>query len=310
LLAKDRRVGVIAALLLMANPLYRLHAHRSMSDVPCEAFLLVALGLFLWSWRRTWCRGLGVQSILLLPCLAGCSAGLSLLCKFNGFLGLLIVVGWAAIAWAMPGLSVARKAGISAAMIMTIVTALAVSVVLNPFLTARPGGSLSSLARDISNLGLRDRFLFQVDHRVWMSSSQQKEMSHNALYTLSERAKVMVVQGFGRFGPLGPSESDSTVRFDYHQDWGIFGWAPLVLYGLVESIRLALSQIRSSRPPTGAALILWAAVAWTVVTLYLPMAWDRYLLPIQSGNALLGAMAVSSIWDKFIRRGPVAEPGT
>ena len=37
--------GTIAAILLMLNPLYRLHAHRAMSDVPCEAFMLVGARL-------------------------------------------------------------------------------------------------------------------------------------------------------------------------------------------------------------------------------------------------------------------------
>jgi len=308
-LVKDWRVGIIAALLLMVNPLYRLHAHRAMSDVPCEAFLLVALGLSFWGWRRVWCRGMGVLTFVL-PWLAGLSAGLSLLCKFNGFLGLLIIVGWCGIAWVTPGLALARKATISAGVIVTILVALAAFVALNPYLTARPGGALSPRAQDLSNLGLWKRFLFQVDHRVWMSNSQQKEMSHNALFTLPEKTKVVLVQGLGRFGPLGPSKSDSTVRFDDRQDRGIFVWAPLLVYGLVESIRLARRQFRSGRPPTAAALVLWAGLAWIVVTAYLPMAWDRYMLPIQSGNALLAAMAVSAVWDLLARRGPVAEKGT
>ena len=35
------------------------------------------------------------------------------------------------------------------------------------------------------------------------------------------------------------------------------------------------------------------------MTVYLPMAWDRYLLPIQSGNALLAAIAVAAIWARI-----------
>ena len=41
ILVKDGKVGTIAALALMLNPLYRLLAHRAMSDVPSEAFTLV-----------------------------------------------------------------------------------------------------------------------------------------------------------------------------------------------------------------------------------------------------------------------------
>ncbi|MFI5460674.1 MAG: ArnT family glycosyltransferase [Isosphaerales bacterium] len=306
---KDGRVGTIAAALLMLNPLYRLHAHRAMSDVPCEAFMLVALGLSLWGWRRTWYRGLGVVAFVL-PWLAGLAAGLSLLCKFNGFLGLMIIVSWCGIACVTPGLSWARKIAISAGMIVTILVALATFVALNPFLTARPGGALSPEARDLRKQNPWGRFLFQVRLRGAFSDNQKINFPNDALFTIAEKTKVVVVQGFGRFGPFGRSESDSTVRFHSRQDWGMILWVPLVLLGLIESLRLGRSQLRAGRPPAAIALVVWTALAWTVVTVYLPMAWDRYLLPIQSGNALLAALAASTIWDRLVRRGPVAETGT
>ena len=46
-IVKDARVGTIAASLLMINPLYSLHAHRAMADVPCEAFMLSSLAVWL-----------------------------------------------------------------------------------------------------------------------------------------------------------------------------------------------------------------------------------------------------------------------
>ena len=66
-LVKDARVGIIAAIVLMFNPLYRLHAHRAMSDVPSEAFTLVALAVFLWWWQRVWSGRFGLATFLL-PC--------------------------------------------------------------------------------------------------------------------------------------------------------------------------------------------------------------------------------------------------
>src|SRR5438067_10068998 len=39
-LIKDRRVGAIAAVLLMINPLFRDHAHLAMSEAPCEVFMI------------------------------------------------------------------------------------------------------------------------------------------------------------------------------------------------------------------------------------------------------------------------------
>jgi 4-amino-4-deoxy-L-arabinose transferase-like glycosyltransferase len=300
-LIKDERVGILAAILLMVNPLYRLHAHRAMSDVPCEAFMLVALALGLWGLRRIWSGRFGLSAFLV-PTLAGVSAGLSLLCKFNGFLGLMIVAGWSAAAVLAPGLSLARKAAMIAGTMATLVVACALFVALNPFLTARPAWAWSAEAREISKKGVWDRFLFQVDHRVKTSDAQQQNMSHNALFTLPEKTKVMVVQGFGRFSPFGPSDSISEVRFDLRQDWGSILWVPLVLLGFVESVRLGRAQFRMGQPPTAAALLIWAALVWIVVTVYLPMAWNRYMLPTQSGNALLAALAVSAAWDCVARR--------
>ena len=43
-LVKDEPTGWIAAFLLAVNPLYRLHAHRAMSEAACEAFLLLSAG--------------------------------------------------------------------------------------------------------------------------------------------------------------------------------------------------------------------------------------------------------------------------
>ena len=63
------------------------------------------------------------------------------------------------------------------------------------------------------------------------------------------------------------------------------------------SIRLGKHQHRRPRPPTAWVLIVWACLALGVVTAYLPMAWDRYQLPIQAPAALLAALALASAWE-------------
>jgi hypothetical protein len=301
-LVKDRRVGMIAALFLVLDPLYRLHAHRAMSDVPCEAFMLAALGLGLWVGRRIWCGRYGVAAVVV-PALAGFSAGLSILCKFTGFLGLLIVSAWSAGLWLVAGLPFPRKIALAGTTLVTIALALVTAVVLNPFLTARPARQLAhAKARELLTQDVGGRFLFQVQHRIKTSDEQRKNMNHNALYSAPEKAEVFLVQGFGRFSPFGPSKSDSTVRSDPRQDWGLVLWAPLVLFGLFEAVRLGRNQFQSGQAPTAAALLVWVLLSWIVVASYLPMAWDRYLLPIQSGNALLAALAASAIWDRLAWR--------
>ncbi len=120
---------------------------------------------------------------------------------------------------------------------------------------------------------------------------------------------MVMVQGFGRFGPLGPRKSVSTLRYDLHQDWGALLWLPVVLAGVLTAIRLGALQQRLSQPPLGWALVVWSALSLLVVTAYLPMAWDRYQLPIQAPAALLAALPLASAatalptWINHPRRG-------
>jgi hypothetical protein len=159
-------------------------------------------------------------------------------------------------------------------------------------------------------MGPGRRFEFLIEHRRQVSRGQQFEFSHNALHTLPERAKVVAVQGFGRFGLLGPSKSDSTVRYDWAQDWGAILWLPMVAAGFMTSIRLGQKQYHEQEPPMAWLLLAWACLAIGVVTAYLPMAWDRYQLPIQAPAALLAALALASGWEalarRFLRREPNA----
>ncbi len=177
--------------------------------------------------------------------------------------------------------------------------ALMMLVGLNPALTAKPAGRLNRECTIDPNADLRERLDHMVKIRLETSSGQKKNFPHNALTTAAARLKVFAVQGFGRFSPFGPSESNSRVRYQFRQDWGALLWWPLILIGLLESIRTGRDQLREGRPPTAIALLIWVAVAWAVVASYLPMAWDRYLLPIQAPNALVAAVGVSGLWDRL-----------
>ena len=136
-----------------------------------------------------------------------------------------------------------------------------------------------------------------VDHRRSMSAGQQEAFPHNALTSFRGRAKVVAVQGFGRFGPFGPAKSDSTRRYDLAQDWGAFVWLPLSLAGVGFAGAVGRAQYRRREPPAAWAVATWALVALAVVTLYLPMAWDRYQLPFQPPFALLASAVLVAAWD-------------
>jgi 4-amino-4-deoxy-L-arabinose transferase-like glycosyltransferase len=299
-LVRNELTGWIAALLLTINPLYRLHAHRAMSEASCEAFLLLALALGLWAWKITLSRSRIVGPITF--ALTGGLAGLSILAKFNGILTLLCLAGWCLLGMALPGVSHKARLMLSGGTIIAGIAAWFVFLAGNPFMTAHPSEPLPPELQSISEMPTWRRFLFLVDHRRSVSQGQQQKFSHNAVHTPMERAKVLAVQGFGRFGPFGPSKSDSTVRYDLVQDLSAILWLPLVLAGGVATFRLGRRQLRGGEPPTAWALLVWAGLALAVVVAYLPMAWDRYLLPIQSPMTLLAAVVSAMLVETLVFR--------
>jgi hypothetical protein len=294
------RVGVLAAALLMINPLYRLHAHRAMSDVAYESLLILALGSGLWAWRRFWAGRFDVTGWLLVV-LSGVSAAMSIASKLSGLLSLIVLGSWTALTLLAPRLPAWRKVAIALGAVVTIAVTAVVFTALNPALTAHPSGLLTAESRAVARENAWQRFRRMIDIRRAISDGQKINYPHNALHTAVEKIKVFAVQGFGRFGPFGPSKADSTVRYDLRQDAGILLWAPIVLYGLVKSVRLGRSQLGAGGAPTAFALVIWAVVACVVVAAYLPMAWDRYLLPIQAPSALLAAVALEPLWDPVQR---------
>ena len=296
-LVEDLRVGTLAAVLLIINPLYRLHAHRAMSEVPYEAFLILSLMLSLFVLKRIWSRQAGVGTVCLLLA-SGVAAGLSILCKFNGLLGLIVIGCWVCAALIFPGIAGLSKLKMIVAGLITFCAAALFFVLLNPAMTARPQGRLNRECIAKPDEKMRERLGHMIDFRLQTSKAQQKNFPHNALASLADKVKVFAVQGFGRFSPLGPSQSNSVIRYEIRQDWGTLIWWPLVLLGVAQSFRTGRRQLRANSPPTAIALLIWAAVSWIVVGVYLPMAWDRYMLPIQAPNALLASMGISRIWNR------------
>jgi 4-amino-4-deoxy-L-arabinose transferase-like glycosyltransferase len=293
--------GAVAALLLAVNPLYRLHAHRAMSEAPCEAFHLLSLALGLWAWKTALKRSQHPVIVLSVMLLAGCSVGLSVLAKFNGVLALLSLVAWTVLGMVLSAGDRRKRLILSAGPLGAIAFAAATFVLLNPFMTAHPGGPLPADRQAIAEMGPGERILFLAGHRRQVSQDQQRMFPHNAVHTGLERARVVAVQGFGRFGPLGPPKSDSTVRYDLAQDFGAIVWLPLVAVGLIWSILLGRRQLAAGEPPAAWALALWACLTVATVAAYLPMAWDRYELPVQAPASLLAALPLTATGLAFKR---------
>jgi 4-amino-4-deoxy-L-arabinose transferase-like glycosyltransferase len=305
-LAAGRLVGLVATFLLMLNPLYRMQARRAMSDVPSEAFVLVALFFGLLTWK-TLLSGRPARGAWAAVVSAGVSAGLALLSKLSGLLALMVLAAWSALAFVAPA-RWSRRLAVPAATLAASAVAVGTFVALDPYLMARPKPPLSSPVAPFAAMSPleRARYLFRL--RFEVSAGQQKLFPHNALSGLGEKAATVAVQGFGRFGPFGPSHADSTRWLDPRQDWGAAVWLPWVAAGAVWAAAAGRAQRAAGVPPTAWALLLHFAVALGVVTLYLPMAWDRYQLPIQAPACLLAAAAAVAAAGRLRRRRPA--PGS
>ena len=293
-----RWVGVLASGLLIANPLYRLHAHRAMSDVPCEAFMIASLGLGMWGWARIWSRrGVGLGMVLFLA--AGVSSGLAIVCKLNGLLAPIVLGAWCAMGALMPAMALRTRLAFSFGAALSLGATASTMLALNPTLTCHPRGELDRKPAARAGHGALDRFGDMVKYRLDTVAGQRemKKFYRDIVRGPVQKAAVFAVQGFGRFGPFGPSQSNSEVRYDLKQDWGSLLWWPLILLGMIRSFHLGRRQLRDGRPPTAFALLIWTLTSWAVVGTYIPLAWDRYFLPIQAPDALVAAVGLSALWE-------------
>ncbi len=297
--AFGRAGGIVAALLLMASPLYWLHARRAMSDIPAESCGLVALAIGLWAWSR-WLSGRGGwRAATAMVVGAGIFAGLSVLAKLNGTIAGMVLGGWAALGLVVGRSSTRSRIGLGLATIAAGIVAFGTFAALNPFLTAQPRPPMAPGVEWLAAKSFWERVRFAKDYRVGASTDSLQQFPHDALPTVPDKLAAVTVQGFGRFSPLGPRHSNSRIRFDWEQDWGAVLWLPLVAVGAVSAWLRGREQRRRGEPPTSWAVLMMAAVALVAVAMFIPLAWDRYFLPIQPGAVLLASAALT--WP-FARR--------
>ncbi|MFO0956735.1 MAG: phospholipid carrier-dependent glycosyltransferase [Isosphaeraceae bacterium] len=298
-MAAGRWAGLLASAMLMINPLYRLHARRAMSDVPAEAFLLLTLALGYWAWvgfRK------GRKSAWIGSMLAGVSAGLAVESKLNGGLGMMVLIAWAQLGLVLPNSSRKSRFAPMAGTALAGLVALGTFVSLNPALTARPSGPLPSFFQTLSAMGWPARTWEVVRFRATVSAEAKDQFPDDALRTPGAKITAMIAQGFGRFGPAGPPHTDSTLRFDPRQDRGAWVWTPLVFLGMLGAGWRGYLKVRLGEIPGEWCLLLYALVALITVTAFIPLAWDRYYLSIQAGNALMVGVAREALFDTIRAR--------
>ena len=110
--SRTARSGPIAAVVLDAQSALSLHAHRAMSDVPCEAFMLSALAVWLVGLAANLVAGVRGAAAFVLPWLAGFVRGLVALLQAQRLSRARDHRGLAAgSAWLAAGSAVAAQAG-------------------------------------------------------------------------------------------------------------------------------------------------------------------------------------------------------
>jgi hypothetical protein len=281
-----------------------------MPDVPCEALIVAALAVALWGWSRALAGRLGPLGWAAGVLGAGVLGGLATLAKLTGLIAPLTIAAWGILALALPGVPWRRKGAAAGGAALAGVAAFATFVAGNPTLTAHPTGAMPPAVAPLVGLGPLGRLRAILVHRTAVSAAQLRApaFARYALETPWLRAQVVAVQGFGRFGPFGPrGKSDSTVRFDWDQDWGAILWLPWVALGLVAAIARGQTQLRAGEPPAAWAIVAQSMVALVVVSAFIPLAWDRYFLSIQPGLALLGAIGAVEVFDR-VRGAFVGKP--
>lgn len=301
-LAGDRMVGTVAALLLMANPLYRLLARRAMADAPAEALILATAAVGLWAWRALLSGRWSIGRALGAGVSVGVLGGLAVLAKLNGGLGLMIVSAWTVLGLALPGVPARLKAIMVCSTLITGLVAFGTFVALNPFMTVKTGNEVRPELERVVGRTVWARAAAVVKHRASVSRTGQDRFPHDALRTPLEKLKTVLVQGFGRFGLLGPPRHDSLTpysRYDWKRDWGALIWTPWIVLGGARAIARGRRQLRDGEPPTAWAVLVQACVALATVTAFVPLVWDRYLLSIQGGSALLAAVALGALVGAF-----------
>ena len=318
-----RLTGVMAALLLLANPLYLTHARRAMSDSFTECLFIAAVAVALWGSKEVWRPRIRRGSWMVFISAESLLCGLAALAKLNGGVATVIVMSvllgnWLLALTAHEGLAELSWLRSPRRMSIPPLAALAIGmgsflvfVALNPFLTARPeSATLASRSRSLAEMGVLARARYLVEfRRDWARDAlNNKIFEKDWLKTNRERLRMTLWEGFGRFSPLGPRdirtveprpESESFIEY---RRWSSLVWMPLVLWGFLLTLTDGWRQWREGYAPLAWCLLLYVAATMAIVVFMIPLNWDRYYLPIQAPAALLVSYGITRIWGRVPSR--------
>jgi hypothetical protein len=213
-------------------------------------------------------------------------------------LAVMIVASWTLLGIVLPRFPVRSKLKVLAQSVCAGAAAFGVFVALNPLLWTHPPGALPPDLESLAAKSLLGRTKAVIAFRGSVFDGASKTFPDDALASPVAKAAVVAVQGFGRFGPLGIRRLVSQPRYDWGMDCGALVWGPLVVSGALILLGRGRRELAAGEPPVAWAIVAQWAVALLTVTAFIPLAWDRYMLPIQAVSALLAATAIVAVFDK------------
>jgi 4-amino-4-deoxy-L-arabinose transferase-like glycosyltransferase len=270
------RVGLIAALLTLANPIFRYQAHIAYPDIPLLLTMILTV-LLIFFWYNFFKKQKIIQT-LIHSAVIGFVIGICGSTRLNGALGGLVFAGFCF--FLIVSLGLRRKPAVlikkklflillslfSAALISTIVF-----VALNPFLYPAP----------------IDKTNYMIKHRISEGLNQQKLFPDKALLTLKDRIQAVLDKTF-----FSRSSVNSLLL---HWSLGV----ALFVVGILTSIYREIVRLCHNDLPSGKSLgLIWFAVYFICICLYVSMDWNRYYLPLLPIVSLIQGMGLVVIIDQ------------
>ena len=252
------QVGLIAALLTLVNPIFRFESRFAYPDIPLLlTMVLTVLLIFVW---YNFLKKQKITQILIHSAVIGFVIGICGSTRLNGALGGFVYAGFCFILTLSLGLrrklAVLMKKKMFLIFLSLFTAALISSVVfvsLNPFLYPNPINKTKNMIR----------------HRISEGRYHQRMFPDKALFTLKDRFRTVLYKTF-----YSQSSFNNPIL---HWSFGVV----LFLIGILASIHREIRRWRQNDLPSGESLgLIWFAVYFVAICLYVTMVWDRYYLPL------------------------------
>lgn len=283
------KTGIIASLLLAYNPLMVSCSRRAMPDALFLFFVTANIALIMFFYRSFLKQEL--QKTVVFAALIGINIALASATKLNGaitgvifvFFCILILftktIQYKSLKTTFKSKLLKLKSDkelkiLTGSLLISMLVAIIVFIAVNPYLYKQTLGRTINL----------------VEHRASMANGQQKDNPDEALTYLSEKFNSVVRRTMfpGSYVILS---SILKIPIDL----------ALFILGLIILLYTEIKHIRNNcKPSLRSIVILWAIITFLSITVWLPLDWDRYYLPIVLCVVMISGYIIDKIISKLV----------